>query len=294
MTRGWVAIQRNLHSGTGRRAAELRSLVARLKELGFRPRLFARREAFDRWMGDRTGDDRPDCLVAAGGDGTVADLLNRYPGHRLAILPLGTENVLAKHLRISRSGRSLAELIGAGVTRRFDLGLVGDRRFILMASCGFDADIAHRVDKRRRGHISKLTYGLPVLEALCRYPHHPLRVFVDDQPVPRTARLVVVSNVPAYALRLKIGRSASPEDGRFDVTLFGRGSTFQMLRYLYKVARGTHERLSDVEIVRATRVRIESDQPVPVQVDGDPGGMTPVELAVLPAAVDLLVPGEHD
>ena len=61
-------------------------------------------------------------LVAAGGDGTVADLVNRFPDVPLAILPLGTENLLARHVGIACDGRLVAEMIARGETRRIDLG----------------------------------------------------------------------------------------------------------------------------------------------------------------------------
>ena len=63
-----------------------------------------------------------------------------------------------------------------------------------------------------------------------------------------------------------------------------------MIRYVYKVACRKHERLQDVEMAQVRRVQIDSDVPVPVQIDGDPAGFTPLEIEVLPQALDVLVP----
>src|ERR1700684_2684450 len=118
MSRPWVAVQRNPSSGDGLKRAEILALCSELRRYGIRPHLFSRRDR----LAERL--DRPDgrnglvCLVAAGGDGTVSDLINRFPDVPLAILPLGTENLLARHLGIPCDGRAVAEMIAQGSTRR--------------------------------------------------------------------------------------------------------------------------------------------------------------------------------
>jgi len=231
-----------------------------------------------------------ECIVAAGGDGTMGDVINRHPGVRIALLPLGTENLLARYLEVPRSGQAVARMIAAGSVRVLDLCRVGDRRFALMASIGFDADVIQRLHKSRRGNISRLSYVQPILESVRRYEYPQFRLWVDDAPNPRIARLAVIMNLPIYALGLSVARCATGDDGTLDLRLFLRGSAFQMVRYLCNLALGTHERLWDVESLRGRRVRIESDVPVPIQVDGDSAGFTPAEIDVLPGALEIIVP----
>ena len=88
---------------------------------------------------------------------------------------------------------------------------------------------------------------------------------------------------------LPIAGSAVGNDGLLDLRVFQRPSAFQMIRYLYKVARRQHEELADVRVARVRTVRIDSDAPVPLQCDGDPAGWTPAEISVLPGALTLLV-----
>jgi len=278
----------------GVQRAEILALCAHLRRLGIRPHVFSRRERLTERLSRPDGRAGLVCLVAAGGDGTVGDLLNRFPGVPLTVLPLGTENLLARHLGIPSDGRFVAEIIAQGVTRRFDVGLLNGRRFTLMVSAGFDADIIHRTHARRRGNIQKWNYIQPILETLRSYRYPEMRVTVDAQgprpEKPLAGRLVVVANLPEYALGLPIATGVAGDDGLLDLRLFQRPSAFQMVRYLYKVARRQHEELPDVRVSRVRSVRIDSDVPVPIQCDGDPGGWTPAEISVLPGALTLLVP----
>jgi len=288
--RPWVAIQRNPTSGSGRRNALLLELVEHLRRAGLRPRLFASRERLDRVLSDEQQRDELVGIVAAGGDGTVGDIINRFPGTPIAILPLGTENLLARYLHIPASGQAVAEMIAAGRRRQIDLCSLGERRFTIMASFGFDADVVHRTHSRRRGHIRKWHYVQPILQSLRTYTYPELRIFADDDPDPIVARLAVLVNLPMYAIGLPVARSAVADDGLVDLRLFEQGSTFAMAHYFYKLTTGGHEALQDVRSGRAARVRIESDEAVPIQIDGDPAGCTPAEVRVLPGELDVFVP----
>ena len=285
-----VVIQRNPGSGSGWRRSLLLDLVRELKRRGYRPRMFRDRARCDRWLSEPVNRAETLCLVAAGGDGTVDDLVNRHPGWPLAILPLGTENLLARGLGIVPSGVNLAKVIAEGHRRTIDLGLACDRRFVLMASVGFDAEVIRRVHSERKGTISHLSYLQPIWAALRSYNYPRLRVWIDDEPQPREARLAVIVNFPMYALNLPIAKQASADDGWLDVRLFQRGSAFQIVRYFCTLLQGRHETLSDVVSVRARRVRIESESSAPVQVDGDPHGTTPIEIRVIEHALQVFAP----
>ncbi len=286
----WVAIQRNPTSGTGKRRGLLLELVSELKRHGIAPRIFANREKLQARLADPSAREQLICIVAAGGDGTVGDVINRYPGLPIATLPLGTENLLAKYLKIQPSGKQVADLIATGSRRRLDVGQLNGRKFTLMASCGLDANIVHLTHANRRGHIRKWHYLPPIWNSIRQYEHPPLRIFIDDEPQPRIARLLMEVNLPAYALGIPFAPQATGDDGRLDLCLFERGSTLQMMKYLGHVIVGRHQTLPDVTCLKASRVRIEADVAVPWQMDGDPAGFTPVELQVLPAAVEVFAP----
>lgn len=288
MSDSWVAIQRNPRSGSGRRRRHLLELIAALKRRGLRPRMFRNRERMRDVITDR--QDSLICIVAAGGDGTIGDVINRCPDIPVCPFPLGTENVLCRYLQMPLCGETAAGLIAAGKSRHLDLGLCGDRRFLLMASAGFDAEVIHRLHNSRRGNISHFNYLKPILGTAFGYGYPEMRVTIDQQTEPIRGSLVVVANVPAYAFRLPITPDAQPDDGRFSVCVFHKPGSLQLLRYWWSVRRIAHLDRSDVTVCDAESVRIESEQPVALQMDGDPVGTTDCEFSVLPGAIEVFAP----
>lgn len=289
----WVAIQRNPTSGAGRQYGPLRELIARLRAHGIRPRLYSRRDELDAAVTDRAQRENLVAIVAAGGDGTLLDVLNRHSDLPIALLPLGTENLVARYFRIPRDGARVADIIAEGHIECLDVGRVNQRRFVVMASVGFDAEVVRRTHSRRRGHISQGSYLRPIFGALREYMHPVLRISIDDDPTPLQARLVVVANLPAYALGLHVVPSAAGNDGFLDVRAFEQGSAYSMMRYLFAIGCRRHEGLPDVVLRRAQRIRIESDEPVPVQIDGDPAGCTPLTIELERALLRLIIPRER-
>jgi diacylglycerol kinase family enzyme len=103
-------------------------------------------------------------------------------------------------------------------------------------------------------------------------------------------RWAFISNFPRYAGGLRLSPVAHPGDGELDLCLLKRGNFWPGLRYLCGVAFGCHEQWHDVVVAKAHYVKIESNQPVPYQLDGDSGGWLPLEIHCLPRALPLIVP----
>lgn len=236
-------------------------------------------------------------VVAAGGDGTIAQVLNHTaPGVPLAIFPLGTENLLAKHYRLDKSPLSVCEAIAAGRTVPLDAGLANGRLFLLMASCGFDAEVVSRLHDRRHGHISHWDYAKPILDAIRSYDYPECKVIYvpeggdADEPQVALVRWVFLFNLPCYARGLPLAPQANGGDGLLDLCTFREGSLWHGLRYLTAVTCGRHQQLPDCAVARVRSLRIEAVRPVPYQIDGDPGGLLPLEVSVVPGRVTLIVP----
>jgi diacylglycerol kinase (ATP) len=286
----YVLIQRNPRAGARQRRHELLQLVRELKALGFIPRMFRERARLDAWMADADRRSRVRCLVAAGGDGTVNDLLTRFPGMPLAVLPLGTENLLATWLQIPRSGRAVAGIVATGKVRHFDVGRIDDRQFIMCAGVGLDAAIIQAVHSSRAGHITKWNYAWPILRILAT--HRPCELILrDDVGNEFRGRQVLIFNHPRYALGLQWTADAVGDDGWLDVCVFTESTLCWIIRYLWNGWWRTANP-PGMKCLRVRRATITCAEPVLVHVDGDPAGATPVNVEVLPGALTLLLPND--
>jgi diacylglycerol kinase (ATP) len=237
-------------------------------------------------------------IVAAGGDGTFRLIAQRTPaGTPLAVLPLGTENLLARYLEMTADPAALAEAIADGLTVSLDAGRAGDRLFALIAGCGFDADVVRRLHQARNGHIHHLSYAKPILDSIRTYEYPELRIYYapaeggEEAALTHeiSARWVFVINLPRYAGGLCFAPQASGFDGLLDVCTFKEGSLWHGLLYLGGVMLGQHEGMKDFVRVQTRRLRVEAAGQVPYQLDGDPGGELPVEFSVEPGRLKLLV-----
>ncbi|MDF1743717.1 MAG: diacylglycerol kinase family lipid kinase [Gimesia sp.] len=294
MSTPWVAIQRNPTSGTGNRASLLKDLIQHLKQKGIRPRLYSNRERMQERVLQKSVEDPPLCIVAAGGDGTVQEMINRYPDQRIAILPLGTENLLARYLGIPKSGQFVAEMISQSVTREIDLCQMDERKFILMASIGFDAAVVLDLSLIRKGNISYWSYLKPIWKTVWSYSFEPLSITTVEQGQVQESELTgyhaIVVNISAYGLNLNFAPEAQDCDGLLDLILFEKKGLWNMLKYVYRIMRGTHLGSEGVQVLQAKEIRIQSAHPVPVQTDGDATGMTPATIRIIPGAARFIVP----
>jgi diacylglycerol kinase family enzyme len=237
--------------------------------------------------------DEVDLIAVVGGDGTVNEVLQAVGSERPAVLivPAGTENVLAKYLGLTSSPRRLWDVVREGWAVRFDLGLIGPRRFSMLASVGFDAAIVHALHAERSGNITHLNYFWPLWRQFWQYDWPVLSVMADEREVFRGRGMIVVGNISRYALGLRICSEAMPTDGLLDLFVMECESRWELLKWATAVATRMHNRLRQGVSVRARRIRIVSaggKTTIPVEVDGDPAGMLPAEISVVPAAATLL------
>jgi diacylglycerol kinase family enzyme len=282
-----VVILANPRAGADGSRRQLDGFVLQLSKVGLRPTVCWHRAE----LAETVTAARADlcCVVAAGGDGTLLEVLNRAPDVPVALLPLGTENLVAGYCRTPRSGQALADSIQAGRWRQMDAARVNERTFCLMASAGFDAAVVHRVHSRRRGHITRLGYALPIIQTLQEYRFPTIDVEVTDTGERLRGSLAFVFNLPCYGLGLPIAREARPDDGLLDLYLFEKPGVFALARYALAVLGGRHQNLPDVVHRRARGFRLSSEEPVPIQIDGDAAGWLPATIEVLPRRLTLLM-----
>lgn len=302
--RSWVGIVANPGAGRGKGRVRVRNLIKSLGQAGLHSRVawtvHERRDLVEESSHDR----HCRCLVAVGGDGTVASLINEAPKVPITVLPSGTENLFARYYRLGRDPKALAATIAAGRVVNTDVGLMSGRRFGLMAGFGFDADVVTRHHLLRIAATglprptNRAAYVEPVLHSSFCYRFPPMAVTVTDPGLEETlvGTTVFVFNLPSYALGLPFAPTARGDDGFLDLVVFRKPGAFQALHYLWLVLRGLHLKRPGVEHRRVRRITIESTGTVPVQLDGDPGGFLnggnqgAWTAEVEPSAVGVLVP----
>ena len=229
-------------------------------------------------------------VVAAGGDGTASWLVNTLDfSFPLAILPLGTENLLAKYLGLTKDTHELCRIITNGHFANLDVGRANDRYFLVMCSCGFDADVVKRLHSVREGHINHWSYAKPIIDAISRYRYPTLRIRVDHSDEVIKSKWAFIFNIPRYAMNLQFIPDADSMDGKLDLCTFRGGNLLRGLFYLGGVIFRQHRNWKDTHFANFSTLTIESDDPVPYQIDGDPGGELPLELRVIPRYLKAIV-----
>jgi YegS/Rv2252/BmrU family lipid kinase len=234
-----------------------------------------------------------DVIVVAGGDGTVNEVLNGMDltsGTALATFPTGTSSIFARDRGIPFAPETAARAVLAGRRQRMDVSTVNGRRFLMVVGVGWDAHVVSKVVALRDGHLGQHRYVIPVIRATFDYSWPELSVRLPGETDARPAKLVWASNIRNYAAFFRITPDARPDDGRLDFLVIRDGRPRDAVRWMAGALLGTLPRLRETDYVTGRELFVTSDEPVPYQVDGDPGGVTPIHVAMLPDAVEVIVP----
>ncbi len=267
-------------------------VLAHLKRLGCR---LAIRETAARGDAEalaRAADPAScDLVVAAGGDGTINEVINglRESALPLAILPLGTANVLAAEIGLAGGARAIAETIARGAVRPVFLGSANGRRFALMVGVGFDARVVEGLDLRLKKALGRLAYALAALGRLCRYRAERYQVEIDGQPF--TAAALVIAKGHYYGGRFVVAAEARLDEPRLHVALFERTGRWNLLRYAWALLAGRVDRLADVRILPAHSVAVSGRAGEAVQADGDLVAALPLAVTLADAPLALVTSG---
>lgn len=235
-----------------------------------------------------------DAVIVAGGDGTLNEAVQGLAGSETALgyVPYGTVNVWAREMRLPLQAEGAARELVAGRLERVDLGVADGRYFLLMASVGFDSEVLRRAQgmeqyKHRFGVLPYVATGLSTAP-LFRGVDVELRY---DGLIRRVqALMLVIGNTRLYGGRFQLTPNAVANDGWLDLCIIkGRGPLALVRQSLPVLLSGTISH-SDVDVLRVREVSVQADEPIPVQMDGELAGATPMRFAVAPRALSVIVP----
>lgn len=230
-------------------------------------------------------------VVAAGGDGTIAEVADGMTGSdsRLGIIPLGTANVLAHELHLPFSAGGVASaLVSDHVTTLWPgiaRSATGSRLFVQMLGIGFDAHVVHHISRPVKRALGRGAYVVQTLRELPRYKFETMQVAVDG--VVHEAGNVIVSKGCLYGGNYMLAPEASSGSPGFSVVLFKHAGIGSALLAGAALPLNMLARLPGVTRLRASDIAFSDGHGMPAQSDGDPAGSTPLHVtdAVRPIAV---------
>lgn len=238
-----------------------------------------------------------DTVAVFGGDGTTIQAASALVGTDvvLGLIPGGTGNLLAGNLRIPFSPVRAAEILVRGTPRRLDLGRLdasGEHHYFAVAcGAGFDARVMAETSsalKQRWGVGAYIATTLRLVHELRNIPYH---IRVDGVDYDAHAALVLVANcAEVIPPLLRFGDGVQPDDGWLDVVVLRADSFAEGVHAFWHFLSGAQGPESRIGHVRGREIHVESDTPVPVELDGDIGGMTPFTATIVPGAIRVMVP----
>jgi len=286
---------------TGRRWPELANRAAAAGLSG--DALLSERRGQLTELARQAAEDGARLLVAVGGDGTVNEIVNGIADladpPELAIVPRGTGWDFVRTFKIPRAIEGAVGVALHGETRTIDLGRVRfqswdgtetESVFANVASAGMSGAIAQRANETTKALGGKASYLWATLAVFARWSAGELRLDVDGER--RAAKMydVVVANGRYFGGGMEICPGAMPDDGIFDVLTIGDLTKWDLVTTMPKTYRGSHLPHPKAEVFRGHVVTVESDTPVPIELDGEQPGTTPATFEVLPGRLRLRAP----
>ncbi len=286
-----VALLANPVSGRGRGPARAREIARALHRRGHEAEVRLGRSRADAAAWAREAAAGAERLVVVGGDGSLNAVCQGLPRDTppLALVPLGTSNLLGREWGLPRDPETVAELVESGRTRLLDTGVVNGIRSFLVWDFGLGGELIRRMEMCRAGPIRKGRY-LPLLFRTVRdWKPAPQLVVADGQELGRF-EYGIVAGVRSYASSLLQLGPMAYDDGWWELYLlprigFRNGTWLALHALLRRI-----QRCPGVIFRRVRRVEVLGDSPLPVQVDGDFVGTTPVRFAVSDFRLPLLAP----
>ncbi len=241
-------------------------------------------------------------LVVVGGDGSVNEVANGIHDleeTEIAVIPRGTGWDFVRTFGIPHKLDGALEVALSGRTRTIDLGRARYRApdgedaesfFANVASAGMSGAIAQRANESTKALGGKVSYLWATLTVFSRWQNSELRVSVDDEIRGGRMHDVVVANGRCFGGGMKICPEAEPDDGLFDVLTIGDLTKRDLLTTLPKTFWGGHLPHPKAELLRGAVVSVDSTEPLPVELDGEQPGTTPVRFEIVPRALRVRVP----
>ena len=230
-------------------------------------------------------------VVAAGGDGTVHQVANGLAGSNaaLGLLPMGTVNVFAMELGLPLNNLSLCwDIIEDANMRLVDLPSANGKCFVQLAGVGLDAQVVKETSLASKRSFGPLSYLISAAQIAARQPP---KLFIESEDASvDEGSFVLVGNGRLYGGPFPCFKRAIIDDGLLDVVVFKRLGYLEIIKYLQDVIFSPEIRAPEIEYFQTRRLRITSEQDVPLELDGELAHNCPVEFLIREKALGVLAP----
>lgn len=238
-------------------------------------------------------------FIAAGGDGTVSMISTHLVGKELplAIIPLGTGNLLSKAMDIPQKFEQALDLITSDKHEQVKIDTINlnDLYFSMNVSVGVSQKIMESVDSEQKQKLGFLAYIINFIQQILGIKLHRVFIECDHQKSSHLASEILITNIaPAVVEALTQFEDISLNDGIMDLLIFRAANISDLFRLLFSIFNKKGRFNPEVKFLKVKEYcRVESRSPLPIQADGDIKGETPFEIHVIPSSLTIIAGKEH-
>jgi YegS/Rv2252/BmrU family lipid kinase len=247
------------------------------------------------------GQDKTEAIIAAGGDGTIAEVANALVANQkkqgtilpLGIIPLGTANVLAIEIGLKKRAKDIVQALAEGKTKDLYATQIENAYFYVMSSIGFDAEVVENVNLRLKSKLGKLAYVIEAIKQAFLSSKAPLyTIIADDKEY--DCYSAIICNGRFYAGKFLLNPDADVSEPFLHVCLLQKTGLFSLLKYAIGFICGSLHKMKNVQFVKANNLKVKGNPNLPMEIDGDKGIYVPnsgeLKVSVFDKPIKIIVP----
>jgi len=238
--------------------------------------------------------DEVPLIIVGGGDGTLSSAASEIVGSKsvLGVLPLGTGNAFARDLEIPADPQRACEILRTGKVEAVDLGKTGDRFFVNVATVGLTTRIAEELTDDAKRRLGRMVYAFAIFRAVLKAQPFKAKLTTDEGVEEHTTLQFVVSSGRYHAGPFPVTPDAEITDRRLNGYLLNASRKSVLLKYALHLWGGRQVDLPEVHAFSTKKGRLEAEPAKRVTIDGEVTHKTPLDFAIQPAAIRVIVPQE--
>ena len=232
-------------------------------------------------------------IIAVGGDGTVLEVATGLVGHAISfgVIPAGTGNDFVRSIGVKGGPQEAAAVILSGKKRKVDIGKTKEGNYFMnVAGTGFDTEVVRFTERFKNAFRGLLPYLFGLLSALFVYKSQRVKIVMDGKTMERNIFLVAIANGRAYGGGMLVAPKATPFDGKFNITIIDALPNAAIPFILGYFIKGEHQKIKQLSSYTCNEISIETQKHLPINMDGEIIGKTPMTFEVVKNALLMFAP----